>query len=186
MLRHDTETLSALLALCGWNHPPSVDSGGLPLQRVIMQSCDNSSADSINNLWNKLSSWRWSEATWRSYDVTIMSHQKANNRVYHRVTITGHMSKPVNWVDDSVNYVHTYGRSYYPKTQDIKKDSITSHRSNHAKCIWSALCRVLLWLHYANHDDVIKWNHFPRYWPSVLGIHRSPMDSPNKGQRRGA
>ena len=23
--------------------------------------------------------------------------------------------------------------------------------------------------------DVIKWEHFPRYWP------RSPMDSPNKG-----
>ena len=24
------------------------------------------------------------------------------------------------------------------------------------------------------HDDVIKWNHFPRYWPFVRGIHRSP------------
>ena len=23
------------------------------------------------------------------------------------------------------------------------------------------------------HDDVIKWQHFPRYWPSVRGIHRS-------------
>ena len=23
------------------------------------------------------------------------------------------------------------------------------------------------------HDDVIKWKHFPRYWPFVLGIHRS-------------
>ena len=23
------------------------------------------------------------------------------------------------------------------------------------------------------HDDVIKWNHFPRYWPFVRGIHRS-------------
>ena len=28
------------------------------------------------------------------------------------------------------------------------------------------------------HDDVIKWKHFPRYWPFVLGIHR--------GQWRGA
>ena len=25
----------------------------------------------------------------------------------------------------------------------------------------------------ATHDDVIKWKHFPRYWPSVRGIHRS-------------
>ena len=25
-----------------------------------------------------------------------------------------------------------------------------------------------------SHDDVIKWKHFPRYWPFVRGIHRSP------------
>ena len=36
------------------------------------------------------------------------------------------------------------------------------------------------------HDDVIKWKHFPRYWPFVRGIHRSPVNSPHKGQRRGA
>ena len=36
------------------------------------------------------------------------------------------------------------------------------------------------------HDDVIKWNHFPRYWPFVRGIHRSPVNSPDKGQWRGA
>ena len=38
----------------------------------------------------------------------------------------------------------------------------------------------------AAHDDVIKWKHFPRYWPFVRGIHRSPVNSPNKGQWRGA
>ena len=32
------------------------------------------------------------------------------------------------------------------------------------------------------HDDVIKWKHFPRYWPFVRGIHRSPVNSPHKGQ----
>ena len=31
-------------------------------------------------------------------------------------------------------------------------------------------------------SDVIKWNHFPRYWPFVRGIHRSPVNSPHKGQ----
>ena len=36
------------------------------------------------------------------------------------------------------------------------------------------------------HDDVIKWKHFPRYWPFVRGIHRSPVNSPHKRQRRGA
>ena len=33
-----------------------------------------------------------------------------------------------------------------------------------------------------NHDDVIKWKHFMRYWPFV----RSPGNSPHKGQWRGA
>ena len=32
------------------------------------------------------------------------------------------------------------------------------------------------------HDDVINWKHFPRYWPFVRGIHRSPVNSPEKGQ----
>ena len=35
------------------------------------------------------------------------------------------------------------------------------------------------------HDDVIKWEHFPRYWPFVRGSHRSPVKSPHKGQWRG-
>ena len=36
------------------------------------------------------------------------------------------------------------------------------------------------------HDDVIKWKHFPRYWPFVWGIYRSPVNSPHRGQWRGA
>ena len=36
------------------------------------------------------------------------------------------------------------------------------------------------------HDDVIKWKNFPCYWPFVRGIHRSPVNSPHKGQWRGA
>ena len=38
----------------------------------------------------------------------------------------------------------------------------------------------------AVHDDVIKWKHFRRYWPFVWGIHRSSVNSPLKGQWRGA
>ena len=36
------------------------------------------------------------------------------------------------------------------------------------------------------HDDVIKRKHFPRNWPFVRGIHRSPVNFPHKGQWRGA
>ena len=36
------------------------------------------------------------------------------------------------------------------------------------------------------HDDVIKWKNFSLYWPSLRGIHRSPVNSPHKGQWRRA
>ena len=52
---------------------------------------------------------------------------------------------------------------------------------------------TLLWLSDAiwwhscwSHDDVIKWNHFPHYWPIVRGIHRSPVNSPRKDHWHGA
>ena len=39
---------------------------------------------------------------------------------------------------------------------------------------------------FAAHDDVIQWKHFPRHWPFVWGIHRSPVNSHHKGQWREA
>ena len=45
---------------------------------------------------------------------------------------------------------------------------------------------IYIYLYSCNHDDVIKWKHFPRYWPFVRGIHRPPVNSPHKGQWRGA
>ena len=59
--------------------------------------------------------------------------------------------------------------------------------------IWDAM--MLVWRHILHggftgtgtvHGDVIKWKHFPRYWPFVRGFHRSSVDSPYKDQYRGA
>ena len=47
-------------------------------------------------------------------------------------------------------------------------------------------CGCLSWALLRKHDDVIKWKHFPRNWPFVRGIHRSPVNSPHKDQWRGA
>ena len=61
------------------------------------------------------------------------------------------------------------------------------HRTENAELLWCQLCRqqrhwrISLW-----YDDVIKWKHFPRNWPFARGIHRSPVNSPHKGQWRGA
>ena len=48
-----------------------------------------------------------------------------------------------------------------------------------------SLCKLSVNL-VGPHDDVIKWKHFQRYWLFVRGIHRSPVNSPHKGQWRGA
>ena len=49
-----------------------------------------------------------------------------------------------------------------------------------------SLTTITLCAKFQIHDDVIKWKHFPRYWPFVRGIHRSPVNSPHKGQWRRA
>ena len=61
------------------------------------------------------------------------------------------------------------------------------------------MCSVIVWLFQYHsfvglccrhtsetHDDVMKWKHFPHYWPFVQGIHQSPVNSAPKGQWRGA
>ena len=56
----------------------------------------------------------------------------------------------------------------------------------HQKCIGLTNARSRHKQTFFVHDDVIKRKHFPFYWPFVRGIHRSPVNSPHKGQWRGA
>ena len=58
--------------------------------------------------------------------------------------------------------------------------------ANNSKRNWLFVQTSFISLCNVVHDDVIKWKHFPRYWPFVRGIHRSPVNSPHKGQWRGA
>ena len=41
------------------------------------------------------------------------------------------------------------------------------------KCEW--MSGYIVMSDEITHDDVIKWKHFPLYWPFVRGIHRSPV-----------
>ena len=58
------------------------------------------------------------------------------------------------------------------------------------RCSWSIACRwcsnYIFIFDLTPHDDVIKWKHFPRNWPFVREIRRSPVNSPHKGEWRGA
>ena len=51
-------------------------------------------------------------------------------------------------------------------------------------CQFYVQCGAVVTINF--HDDVIKWKHFPRNWPFVQGIHRSPVNFPHKGQWCGA
>ena len=53
------------------------------------------------------------------------------------------------------------------------------------RALWCSML-TLLELRRDYHDDAIKWKHFPRNWPFVRRIHRSPVNSTHKGQWHGA
>ena len=63
----------------------------------------------------------------------------------------------------------------------ISSVSVKQSQTNHNKtlgmnngiyCIKVGSCYGVVII---RHDDVIKWKHFPRYWPFVRGIHRPPV-----------
>ena len=50
-------------------------------------------------------------------------------------------------------------------------------------CTLMARCLQLRYISFLlqnNPDDVIKWKHFPGYWPVVQGIRGSPVNSPQR------
>ena len=65
------------------------------------------------------------------------------------------------------------------QTQELRSDS-------QCYCFTAACVCTHGGRNAVHHDDVIKWKHFPRYWPFVWEIHRSPVNFPHKGQWRGA
>ena len=86
--------------------------------------------------------------------------------------------------DKSISTFSSYYRSAIGKTLLNVLNVLNWH-----PVIWSIYCKPLENRHPMKicwHDDVIKWKHFPRYWPFVRRIHRSTVNSLHKGQWRGA
>ena len=81
-------------------------------------------------------------------------------------------------LDFDFTHVHIHGRSCK------KWNFITCAQTSQQICRFTI--QKLYHIYHHSHDDVIKWKHFPRYWPFVRVIHRSPVNSPFKGQWRGA
>ena len=93
------------------------------------------------------------------------------------------MAREVEYLDDNnlINLLSLYDGRW--GTDDARIQGIRSHFIDLVLPEYSGFSGKEVNL---NHDDVIKWKHFPCYWLFVRGIHRSPVNSPHKGQWRGA
>ena len=117
----------------------------------------------------------------------------------HRVTWSHHSStESVRW-SESTLWRHQWCSFRFVSHADDVKREIRCYISRLLTAWWKPL--VMSHLQRATntkprpvhngrrikiHDGVIKWKHFPRYWPFVRGIHPSSGNSPHKGQWRGA
>ena len=106
--------------------------------------------------------------------------------MYSRLHMIG-----VNDVESYLGHKCCFSTSRGPVNN--KRSSIDGARSDLELLAAAIICGHFLILHRRCHtqllsevitgrDDVIKWKHSPRNWPFVWGIHRSPVDSPHKGQ----
>ena len=127
----------------------------------------------LNKRLNKQSSRRWFETSssslWCHWNDMGKQISKGANKGHLRAKLTR------DTIDDKVN-MHSV--RYWCWSILFRLSSSMCHKVCTTFC-WVLLCRSLI------HDVVIKWNHFPRYWPFVRGIHHSPVDSLRKAQWRG-
>ena len=90
--------------------------------------------------------------------------------------------------------LYTPNQSFYYSNLIVWEDFFSWHITL-APIIGTIILELLISVNHCNlfenrmpadfihlHDGVIKWKHFPRYWPFVRGIHRSAVNSPHKGQ----
>ena len=122
--------------------------------------------------------WLWSWTQYGNIDKFVHNNHIAG---YVTIIVIWYLRCGVNICDPV--------KKWYPVTGGwILKENNTSwlhHNLEMPSVFTSLFMRGIHWFSFS-HDAVIKWKHFPRYWPFVRGIHRSPVNFPHKGQWRGA
>ena len=138
-----------------------------------------------------------------NHDHTVL----VNSWLLHRASYPNELSwQPI--IADGISSLILF-RTLYKKlgrrsdSMDTASTNLQPHKNAFeyiAKCSKTPIWRhhwLCASLRYFVHRSVcwwtvttIRWRHqmetFPRYWPFVWGIHRSPVNSPHKGQWRGA
>ena len=112
----------------------------------------------------------WNSVSWISWRLGILYEVKTFMKM-----------KNFDWKMCCVDLASIFWQDIFiikPGTHAMHIPAVDLIRAMHMHAV-NVIC-------FQMHDDVIKWTHFPRYWPFVRGIPRSPANSPHKGQWRRA
>ena len=125
--------------------------------------------------WFQIPSW----SLWRQCnDATgiVPKFSCCHSRKWSQISVAA--ESPSSWSKDKwVNQV---------MNDTLYLVCIPKSMSGHSLISVVAKTGNFLWFIQYFNDDIIKWTHFPHYWPFVRRIHQSLVDSPQKGQWRGA
>ena len=131
---------------------------------------------------------------YHEWKIDIEMHLRPENVVHHGIQLVcWRMQLLVNWaiivsVDGSPSIITwcnadlLSSRLLRTWSNKIKQNECPKHLVEEnvvGHFVQASIRRIL-------HEDVIKWRHFPRYWPFARGIPRSPVNSPHKGRWYGA
>ena len=122
---------------------------------------------SLNNLLNKRSGWRWCETSLHS---CIMHNINCRGMPRH----IRRYCQPF-WIIVSDRRKRVRNRKHSPPPPPPPPPTPPHPPTNKEKQTNKRNHKIMF-----DHDGVIKWKHFPRYWPFVQGIHRWSDNSPHK------
>ena len=108
---------------------------------------------------------------WWRHHVTINMH-RGLSWCFIQISLTT-FSSQLRWL------MYAYSLSLLNSVPMLSNDNKTRRAVYIILTVYLWYCFWLACLH-TSHDDVIKWRHFPRYWPFVWGIHRAPVHYPHK------
>ena len=112
-------------------------------------------------------------STWSVYSLFLEGGRTEKHSLSRCPPLKSHMHL-------GVSFLRPGFRRFVQMLNKTKKTLLTLCEVDHAPVAFGFPSQEV-----SNHDDV-KWKHFPRYWPFVRVIHRSPVNSPHKGQWREA
>ena len=174
--RHKMEIFSALLAICAGNSPVT---GEFPAQRPVTRGFDVFYHLCLNKRLSK-QSWGWWFETpsrpslWWSYKTLLFLSANITGSIISSTILE---PPPANGSDSAVSeetILKYCGRNDCPsnslnETQIAppEKDVVSLEEPRDLVGHFEKGRQNLEY-----HDDVIKWKHFPRYWPFVREIHR--------------